>query len=148
MEEILQKYLDKANTPEQILDEACKKISIGAQSLAKKEIERVHIDILVDLALMVKKLDFMSLVLIRPDLKHYNEMVTLANAIDGLLEDLVAFLVKKGIGASPKLREKYVRVAINEAHTMTEERKDGLFKVLTTKFEGKKIDKRSVNGEQ
>jgi len=148
MEELLKKFLDEANTADQIIEEAVKKISIGAQSLAKSEIESVHIDILVNLAILVKKLDFMSLVLIDSTLESYNKMVTLANAADGLLEDLVSYLVKKGIGANPQLREKYVRVAINKAYTMDEKRKEGLFKVLTTQFTGKKIDKRSANGEQ
>ena len=148
MEELLKKFLDEANTADQIIEEAVKKISIGAQSLAKSEIELAHIDILVSLAILVKKLDFMSLVLIDSTLESYNKMVTLANAADALLEDLVSYLVKKGIGANPELREKYVRVAIDEAHTMNEKRKEGLFKVLTTQFTGKKIDKRSANGEQ
>jgi len=148
MEELLKKFLDEANTSDQIIEEAVKKISIGAQSLAKSEIELAHIDILVSLAILVKKLDFMSLVLIDSTLESYNKMVTLANAADALLEDLVSYLVKKGIGANPELREKYVRVAIDEAHTMNEKRKEGLFKVLTTQFTGKKIDKRSANGEQ
>jgi len=148
MEELLKRFLDEANTADQIIEEAVKNISIGAQSLAKSKIELAHIDILVNLAILVKKLDFMSLVLIDSTLESYNKMVTLANAADGLLEDLVSYLVKKGIGANPQLREKYVRVAINEAYTMDEKRREGLFKVLTTQFAGKKIDKRSTNGEQ
>ena len=141
MQNELQHYIDNPKTIEQAMAEACKNISLAAQSLAKKELEISHLQILKNLSTSLNELTFTKMLTISPDKIHlFKDAAVIEEAGETATEDLIEYIYRNSNRSSNV--KKYLLYAVNDAFNLTDERIQKLFEIITVKFNGKKIDKR------
>ena len=137
----LKNFLDNPMSLQEAMTECCKNISLAAQLLAKEKLELEHIKILINLAESLDRVTYTKYLTISVDtLDLYEKASTVEEAAEGIMQDLKEYIYGGSNKASNVIT--YLEYAIRFHNEMSDERIAKLYDVITTKFNGKKIDKR------
>jgi len=138
-----QYFLDNPVTLPKAMEECSTQIRLAAQSLAKDELMIDHLKILRDLALALNRVTYTKYLTIEPTderIAEYEKALTIEQAAEGILEDLQLFIIGKSVQASNI--KTYVSYVVRFPVEVTDERLSKLLEILTTRFNGKKTDKK------
>lgn len=145
--EELQSFINNPIDLKEAIELCCKQISLSAQSLAKKELELEHIKIYKETNLALDRLTYTKYLTISLDnLMLYKEAAIAEEAAEGIITDLKVYIYEHSNKSSNVLT--YLDVAAKDAFNLTDDRMEKLLKVITTTFNGKRIDKRDFKKEE
>lgn len=144
--EELSYYINNPVTLEKAMEEVCENIRLYAQSIAKEELEVSHLQILKDLSLSYNKLSYTKLLTISTEnIQKFKDAELLEEIVGAAIDDFIMFIESKSNKSSNVV--PYLKYFSKDAFAITDERVQKLFELITTKFNGKKIDNRKINKE-
>ncbi len=136
-------YLSNPVVLETAMEDVCENIRLYAQSMAKEELEIAHLTILRKLSLSYNRLTYTKMLTISADkIKLFKDAELLEEIAESTINDFIQFIYSKSNKSSNILQ--YLKYFSGDAFAITDEREQKLFELITTRFNGKKIDKRKI----